>query len=194
MVYNKTTMKIIFAQGNPGAQYANTRHNVGFLIVDTLAAQHRVDFIKKPKFHADIAEIQIAGKKVLLVKPSTFYNETGQAARMIVDFYKLDAASDFLALHDDLALPLGTLRIRDKGRDAGNNGIKSLNAHLGSNYVRIRIGVYNELRDRMHDADFVLGNFTKTEADTLKESLVPKVIELIDNFCAGTIAPTSHAL
>lgn len=187
-------MKVIFAQGNPGAQYANTRHNVGFLIVETLAAQHRVDFIKKPKFHADIAEVSIAGEKVLLVKPATFYNETGQAARMITDFYKLNVKTDFLAIHDDLALPLGTIRIRDKGRDAGNNGIKSLSAHLGSTYARIRIGIYNELRDRIHDADFVLSNFTKSESDTLKEVITPKVIELIEGFCAGNIEATSHKL
>jgi PTH1 family peptidyl-tRNA hydrolase len=187
-------MKIIFAQGNPGAQYANTRHNVGFLIIDTLAARHRADFVKKTKFHADIAEIAIAGEKVLLVKPATFYNETGQTARMLVDFYKLNPSTDLLVIHDDLALPLGTLRIRDKGRDAGNNGIKSLNAHLGSNYARIRVGIYNDLRDRIHDADFVLSNFTKNEADALKDTISPKVIELIDAFCAGNIETTSHKL
>ena len=194
MVYNYTNMKIIFAQGNPGAQYATTRHNVGFLIVETLATQHAVDFIKKPKFHADIAEVRIAGEKVLLVKPATFYNETGQAARLIVDFYKLNPATDVMVLHDDLTLPLGTLRIRESGRDAGNNGIKSLNAHLGANYTRVRIGIYNELRDRIHDADFVLSNFTKTEADTLQETISPKVIELVESFCAGRIEATSHKL
>lgn len=187
-------MKVIFAQGNPGAQYANTRHNVGFLVVDKLAAQHRVEFVKKTKFHADIAEVQIAGEKVLLVKPATFYNETGQTGRMVIDFYKLSAKTDFLVIHDDLALPLGTLRIRASGRDAGNNGIKSLNAHLGTNYTRIRIGIYNELRDRIHDADFVLSNFTKPEADILNDAIVPKVIDLIDAFCAGNIETTSHKL
>ena len=187
-------MKIIFAQGNPGDQYAATRHNVGFYIVDMIAQANRVDFIKKPKFHADIAEVVIEGEKTLLVKPSTFYNETGQSARKLVDFYKLTAADDVLVIHDDLALPLGTLRIRDSGRDAGNNGIKSLNAHLGENYTRVRVGIYNELRDRIHDADFVLSNFTKSEADALYETITPKVIELIHSFCAGTIETTSHKL
>ena len=187
-------MKIVFAQGNPGVQYANTRHNVGFLVIDSLAKQHAADFIKKPKFHADIAEVSIAGEKVLLVKPATFYNETGQAARTLVDFYKLDASVDLIAIHDDLALPLGTIRIREKGRDAGNNGIKSLNTHLGSSYARVRIGIYNELRDRIHDADFVLSNFTKDEATLLNESIAPKVIDLIAAFCAGTLEKTSHQL
>ena len=187
-------MKVIFAQGNPGTQYKNTRHNVGFLVVDTIAAQHRADFIKKPKFHAEIAEVTIAGEKTLLVKPSTFYNETGQAARLITDFYKLSAKDDFLVIHDDLALPLGTIRVREKGSDAGNNGIKSLNAHLGANYSRIRVGIYNDLRDRIHDADFVLSSFTKVEADTLASTITPKIIELVEAFCAGNLATTSHSL
>jgi PTH1 family peptidyl-tRNA hydrolase len=187
-------MKVIFAQGNPGAQYATTRHNVGFLVVDVLARQLRADFVKKPKFHADIAEVNIAGEKVLLVKPATFYNETGQSARKIIDFYKADVSTDLLVIHDDLSLPLGTLRIRENGRDAGNNGIKSLNAHLGSHYTRVRVGIYNDLRDRIHDADFVLSNFTKSEADTLKESIIPKIIELTESFCAGGIEATSHKL
>ena len=187
-------MKIILAQGNPGLQYKNTRHNVGFLVVDTIAEKHRTDFAKKPKFHAEIAEVTIAGEKVLLVKPSTFYNETGQAARLITDFYKVSANNDFLVIHDDLALPLGTIRVREKGSDAGNNGIKSLNAHLGANYSRIRVGIYNNLRDRIHDADFVLSNFTKTESDTLTTTIIPKAIELAETFCTGNLATTSHSL
>lgn len=187
-------MKIIFAQGNPGTQYASTRHNIGFLILDALAKEHRADFLKKPKFHSDIAEISLAGEKVLLVKPATFYNETGQAARLLIDFYKLNPSTDLLAIHDDLALPLGTIRIRDKGSDAGNNGIKSLNSHLGPQYGRVRIGIYNDLRERMHDADFVLSNFTKQEADLLSDTITPKVIELIEHFCAGKLQTTSHTL
>ncbi|HET8883981.1 MAG TPA: aminoacyl-tRNA hydrolase [Candidatus Saccharimonadales bacterium] len=185
-------MKIIFAQGNPGVQYAHSRHNVGFLTLDVLAHIHSVSFSKKPKFHADIAEVKIADEKVLLVKPTTFYNQTGQAARLLVDFYKLTPDEDVLVIHDDLALPFGTIRTRHKGSDAGNNGIKSLNAHIGQAYTRIRVGVYNDLRDRLPDADFVLGNFTKSETDALKESILPKTIELITAFCVDAIEPTSH--
>lgn len=187
-------MKLIIAQGNPGAQYAHTRHNVGFAVLDALAKKEQATFLKKTKFHADVAEVTIAGEKTLLVKPATFYNETGQAARLLVDFYKLDPARDILVVHDDLALPFGTLRIRDKGSDAGNNGIKSLNAHLGADYMRIRIGIYNELRDRIHDADFVLSGFTKNETDTLNDTLAPKVFELITAFCAESLETTSHSV
>lgn len=187
-------MKIIFAQGNPGAQYTQTRHNIGFIILDLLAEQQGSEFIKKPKFHADIAELTVNGEKVLLVKPTTFYNESGQAARMIVDFYKVDPVQNVLVIHDDLALPFGTIRIRDKGRDAGNNGIKSLNTHLGISYYRIRVGIYNDLRDRIPDTDFVLGNFKKSEMETVHKTLAPKTIELIQSFCEGNLATTSHKI
>ncbi|MEP6710637.1 MAG: aminoacyl-tRNA hydrolase, partial [Candidatus Saccharibacteria bacterium] len=134
-------MKLIFAQGNPGDQYNTTRHNVGFAILDALAKKFEASFTSKPKFFADIAELNIEGEKILLVKPATFYNETGKSARALVDFYKLAPATDVLVVHDDLALPFGTLRTREKGSDAGNNGIKSLNAHLGPDYARLRIGI-----------------------------------------------------
>lgn len=187
-------MKIIFAQGNPGAQYTRTRHNVGFLSLETLAIEHTAEFNKKPKFYADIAELSIAGQKVLLVKPTTFYNETGQSARALVDFYKLDAREDLLVIHDELALPFGTIRIRQKGSDAGNNGIKSLNQHLGPDYARIRIGVSNDVRNQINDADFVLSPFTKQESDELTASVLPKVQELITQFCAGSLEMTSHSI
>lgn len=187
-------MKLIFAQGNPGKDYSTTRHNVGFMTLDALASTQGVTLTSKPKFHADIAELTIAGEKVLLVKPTTFYNETGQSARSLVDFYKLDTASDVLVIHDDLALPFGKIRIREKGSDAGNNGIKSLNAHLGPDYNRIRIGIENELRSRMGDMSFVLGQFSKDEAATLDKIIIPKTIELIELFCAGKLETTSHSL
>lgn len=187
-------MKIIFAQGNPGTQYKSNRHNVGFLALDAFAEHHRATFISKPKFQAEIAELSLGGDKVLLVKPTTFYNETGQSARLLVDFYKAEPAADVLVIHDDLALPFGTLRIREKGSDAGNNGIKSLNAHLGPDYYRIRVGVFNELRERMDDVNFVLGNFSKLEADALQKDIIPKIIELSDSFCRGELQTTSHTL
>lgn len=186
-------MKIIFAQGNPGAQYAYTRHNVGFLFLDIFAKKQSVEFTKKPKFHADIAEYTVAGEKVLLVKPTTFYNETGQSARSLLDFYKISSAADLLVIHDDLALPFGALRTREKGGDAGNNGIKSLNAHVGTEYRRLRVGIYSDLRDRMDDADFVLGHFSAHEKNTLP-SVYEEVEQIIEQFTAGTFNPTKITL
>lgn len=186
-------MKIIFAQGNPGAQYEKTRHNAGFLAIDFFANQKGVRFAAKPKFHADITELSEAGEKILLVKPTTFYNETGQCARALADFYKVDTA-DILVLHDELALPFGTLRTRDKGRDAGNNGIKSLNAHLGENYARIRIGIWNEFAERAGATDFVLSQFTSDEMETLQKNILSKTAELIDEFTTGNHTSGSHKL
>jgi peptidyl-tRNA hydrolase, PTH1 family len=178
-------MKLIFAQGNPGSQYARTRHNVGFLVLDSLATEEGSKWRSEAKFNADIAELNKDGEKIFLVKPNSFYNETGQVARALVDFYKLDPAKDVLVIHDELALPFGTIRIRDKGSDAGNNGVKSLNAHLGSDYNRIRIGIWNELRNRVDDANFVLSAFTPEEQKSLDEAIIPQLLQILERFAAG---------
>jgi PTH1 family peptidyl-tRNA hydrolase len=174
-------MKIIFAQGNPGAQYATTRHNVGFYLIDSYASTHGALFTPKSKFQATIADVTVRGEKVLLVKPTTFYNETGQSARALLDFYKLDPTADFLVIHDDLALPFGTIRTREKGRDAGNNGVKSLNAHIGEQHKRIRVGIYSEQRQQIHDTDFVLGTFSHQEKNALPD-VAKYVLGFIDAF------------
>jgi len=186
-------MKIIFAQGNPGSEFTSTRHNIGFELIDRLARKQGASFSPKPKFHAEIADITIEGEKILLVKPTTYYNETGRAARALVDFYKLDPISDMLVVHDDLALPFGVIRTRPSGSDAGNNGIKSLNAHLGEHYGRIRVGIYNELRDRIPDADFVLARFTSEEAEHLPE-LFGHTEQFVDAFVRGDFPSTKVSL
>lgn len=185
-------MKLIFAQGNPGAQFARTRHNVGFMALDALAAAEQVSWKKEAKHKAEIAIVHIAGEKTLLVKPTTFYNETGLSARSLVDFYKLRPAEDVLVIHDELALPFGSVRVRQKGSDAGNNGIKSLSAHLGEQYWRIRVGIWNELRDRMNDADFVLSAFTQSEQEKLVPVIVDVIVPSIEKFVRGTLEGTSH--
>lgn len=185
-------MKIIFAQGNPGAQYTRTRHNVGFSALDAFADATGAEWQEDPKRRALVATCSVNGEKVLLVKPLSFYNDTGLVARSFIDFYKLTPAEDFLVVHDELALPFGTIRIRKKGSDAGNNGIKSLNAHLGADYARIRVGVWNEHRDRVDDATFVLTAFTAEETAQLQATLLPKVTELIYSFLSGTLEDTSH--
>ena len=187
-------MKIIFAQGNPGSQYTRTRHNVGFIVLDTLASKEGGTWKTDSKTKADIATIQLKGEKVLLVKPLSFYNETGQVARTLIDFYKLDPAEDFLVIHDELALPFGTVRVRQKGSDAGNNGVKSLNAHLGPDYARIRVGVWNERRDQMDDAAFVLSVFSAEEIEGLGKLIANPITPLIDEFIDGTLAASSHKL
>lgn len=186
-------MKLILAQGNPGLDYEKTRHNVGFLALDYYASQQELSFQTKSKFFADIAETKIGGEKVLFVKPTTFYNDTGKSARALADFYKIDTA-DILVIHDELALPFGTLRTREKGRDAGNNGIKSLNTHIGENYSRIRVGTANELSEKQDAYDFVLSKFDKDESEKLQKDIFPKISDLIDDFINGSHQPSSHTV
>jgi PTH1 family peptidyl-tRNA hydrolase len=184
-------MKLIIGLGNPEEKYSNTRHNVGFRMLNDYAAQKTASFKSAAKFKADIAELQTGSDKVILAKPTTYYNLSGEAARAITDFYKIDPA-DVLVIHDELALPFGTIRTRIGGSDAGNNGVKSINQHLGTETSRIRIGVYNELRDRIDDAEFVLGKFSQEEADTLAEKQ-QKIASLIDAFITGSFEATTHS-
>lgn len=180
-------MKLIIGLGNPESRYNDTRHNVGFFMLDTLARQQGAEFKHSVKFKADIAECTIVGEKVLLAKPTTYYNLVGESARAIMDFYKL-SPEDILIVHDELALPFNTLRTRQGGSDAGNNGIKSLNQHLGTETQRLRIGVWSELRDKMDDADFVLAKFSATERVQLV-SIASLATQKIEDFIAGKLEP-----
>lgn len=186
-------MKLIFAQGNPGREYDGTRHNVGFTVADMVASEHSASFKGSTKFFADVAEYSDSGEKVIVAKPTTFYNETGRSFTALKQFYKLEN-SDILVIHDELALPFGTLRSRVGGSDAGNNGIKSINTHGGDLTARLRIGVGNELRARMGDTDFVLSHFSKDEQGALKDTVLPKCIEIIREFVADNHSVTSHKL
>lgn len=184
-------MKIILAQGNPGSEYARTRHNIGWQCLDALAHAYGAQFSPKPKLHAATASATIAGQPVLLAKPTTFYNDTGRAAQAILRFYKLPPQA-LLVLHDELALEFGIIRVRHSGSDAGNNGIKSLNAHLGQGYARLRIGIHSPLRQRMGDAAFVLKPLSQAEQEALNTAIIPATTALVEQFAAGTLADTSQ--
>lgn len=183
-------MKLIFAQGNPGSQYKFTRHNVGFLALDSIAENANASFQEKAKFKASVAEINRDGEKIILAKPTTFYNETGASARSIADFYKIEP-QNILVIHDELALPFGTLRTREKGSDAGNNGIKSLNAHLGAHFARLRIGIWNDLANRIDSAGFVLSRFSERETTLLSDKLLPEIATIVEKFMRGNHDNTS---
>jgi len=185
-------MKLIFAQGNPEPDYAASRHNVGFLVLNSLAAEHGLKWANKPEFHAKTAKITIDNEKALLVKPTSYYNETGTAARKLIDFYKLDPSTDLLVIHDDLSLPFGTIRVRKQGSDAGNNGIKSINSYIDKTYARIKIGIKNELNDKMDDSHFVLAKFSKEESEQLTESIIPQAVKLVIQFCNNSLEHTSY--
>ncbi len=173
-------MKLIFGLGNPGDYYTQTRHNLGFLICDKLANEWGSNFKHSDKFHADIAEIVINNEKIIIAKPTTFYNDTGLSARAICDFYKI-SSSDVLIIHDDINLPIGTIRIRIGGSDGGNNGVKSLNSHIGEDTTRMRIGTHIELRDKIPDSEFVLSKFTKSELDIIL-SQISTIKTIVNDF------------
>ena len=201
-------MKVILTLGNPGEKYVHTRHNAGFLVIDQFAAEQNAHFSNKSKFFADIAElnnVKLAStadaksstaspqEKVLLVKPTTYYNEVGIAARALMDFYKL-TLDDVLIIHDDTALDFGKIRVRKGGRDAGSNGLKSLHNHIGADFWHIRIGTDNLLRRQIGDVDFVLSKFNADEQKILRDWTIPESIKLIGTFLDDTIEPLSVKL
>jgi PTH1 family peptidyl-tRNA hydrolase len=186
-------MKLIFCLGNPEEKYSGTRHNVGFFVADVFAKEHKAEFQLKGKFRAQLAEISVHGEKVLIAKPTTYYNLVGESMRSLIDFYKLEP-SDILIVHDELALPFGTVRARIGGSDAGSNGIKSINQHGGQDTNRLRVGIASEMRAVMGDVDFVLGRFNADEQKLLASSIAPKAIELIGIFVADQHEPTSHTI
>lgn len=133
-------MKVIVGLGNPGMEYARTKHNVGFMLVDALAEQLGVTDWQE-NFHAMIAEVRLGSAKVLLVKPQTYMNNSGEAVGPLLRWYKLPA-EDLIVAHDDMDIPVGTIRLRRKGSAGGHNGIKSVLAHVGDeNFARVRIGI-----------------------------------------------------
>lgn len=186
-------MKVILALGNPGDKYTYTRHNAGFLVVDQLAAEQGAQFSNKPKFSADIAELNMSGEKVLLVKPTTYYNEVGTAARTLMDFYKL-SLDDLLIIHDDTALDFGKIRVRKGGESAGNNGLKSLHRHVGSDFWHIRIGTDNLLRRQVSTDRFVMMNFNSDELTILKNWAIPTAQTMIHDFLSDHISAISVKL
>ena len=133
-------MKMIAGLGNPGAEYAQTKHNVGFMLVDALADRLNAPAWKEDFFSA-VTEVRIGGEKVFLVKPLTYMNNSGEAVGPMLSYYKM-TADDLTVVHDDMDIPAGTVRIRKKGSSGGHNGIKSIIAHVGGeNFARVRIGV-----------------------------------------------------
>lgn len=183
-------MKLIIALGNPERKYDDTRHNVGFALLDAYATAHQASFAAQSKFHADIAEFRADDERVLLVKPTTYYNEVGLSARSLIDFYKL-STSDVLVIHDDLNLPLGTIRTRIGGSDGGNNGLKSLASHIGLTTARLRVGTWHETHQGSDMTAVVLGKFNASERKLIA-NLQPIIDDVINDFIRGNFEGTTH--
>jgi PTH1 family peptidyl-tRNA hydrolase len=163
-------MKLIVGLGNPGKQYENTRHNIGFLVIDKLSEQLNIR-LDQTKFKGIFGMGNVEGEKILLLKPLTFMNLSGESIRAVMDYYQVQI-EDLVVIYDDLDLPVGRIRLRQQGSAGGHNGIKSTIAHLGTqNFNRIRVGI-DRPRTGMNVADYVLGCFTKDERVLMEDVIV----------------------
>ena len=169
-------MKLIIGLGNPGKEYEKTRHNAGFLVVDELAdgMQYSVFSIQQ-KFNAEISEGIINNEKIILAKPQTFMNNSGQAIKAVLDYYKIDT-EDIIVIHDDLDIPTGEFKISKNKNSGGHKGVQSIIDHLGTkDFIRIRIGIMIENK-KTPTEKFVLERFSEKEME-----IVDGVIEKIEN-------------
>lgn len=162
-------MFLIVGLGNPGKEYINTRHNIGFCVIDELAEQENISVLEK-KHRALIGKGYIGGQKVILAKPQTFMNLSGESVRALVDYYRIDEAEELIVLSDDISLKPGQLRLRKKGSAGGHNGLKNIIAQLGSDeFQRIKIGVGE--KPKGYDlADYVLGHFSAEEQKLMAQA------------------------
>jgi PTH1 family peptidyl-tRNA hydrolase len=164
-------MKLVVGLGNPGSEYRDTRHNVGFLVVDEIARRWRLSEAWREKFEALHVKTAVGDEAVIAAKPLTFMNLSGQAVAGLAAFYKIDPA-DVLVVTDDVALPVGRLRARPEGGAGGHNGLKSIIQHLGTPaFPRIRVGV-GRGDDRRDLVDHVLGRFEAGERDTVSAAVL----------------------
>lgn len=179
---------LIVGLGNIGPEYHETRHNIGFMVVDALAKLNNTPFVSGR--YGSTASLSIKGQQLLLLKPSTFMNLSGLAVRYWMQEEKIPL-ENVLIVVDDLALPFGTLRLKGKGSDAGHNGLKHIAATLGTqDYARLRFGIGNEF-PRGGQVDFVLGHFTNEDWKTMDERL-ETAGKIIKSFCLAGINITMN--
>jgi peptidyl-tRNA hydrolase, PTH1 family len=174
-------MKLFVGLGNPGAEYAFNRHNVGFMAADAIAATHGLPAWRK-RFQGLAAEGRLGREQILLLKPQTYMNESGRSVGEAVRFYKLDLA-DVIVFHDELDLVPGKVRVKAGGGVAGHNGLRSITAHIGNDYVRVRIGIGHPGSKELV-THWVLNNFVKSDRDWL-EPLLDAIAKAAPDLAAG---------
>lgn len=163
-------MKLIVGLGNPGDKYLFTRHNIGFMALDFFRELNDINenYKFENKFNSNIVKTNIAGETIMLLKPATFMNLSGEAIRRVIDFYKIQI-EDMLVVYDDISLNLGTMRFRASGSDGGHNGIKNIIKHLGTNkFARLKLGIGPQLPNQKSE-NFVLGNFNSEQLEVVKK-------------------------
>lgn len=178
-------MFIIVGLGNPGKEYTNTRHNIGFDVIDALADVAGISVMEK-KHKAIIGKGVLDGQKVILAKPQTYMNLSGESVREIIDYYKVDEEQELIVISDDISLDVGNIRVRKKGSAGGHNGLKNIIAHLGHDtFMRVKMGVGE--KPKGYDlADYVLGHFTAEERKVMNEA-AKSAVEAIRMMMAGDV-------
>ncbi|KXT74234.1 Peptidyl-tRNA hydrolase [Streptococcus sp. DD10] len=175
--------KLLVGLGNPGDKYFETKHNVGFMLIDQLAKKQNVAFTHDKIFQADLASFFLNGEKIYLVKPTTFMNESGKAVHALLTYYGLDI-EDLLIIYDDLDMEVGKIRLRAKGSAGGHNGIKSIIQHIGTQvFNRVKIGI-GRPKNGMSVVHHVLGKFEQNDYITILNTLV-KVEDTVIRYLEG---------
>ena len=162
--YGLEQAKLIVGLGNIGLQYAATRHNLGFMCVDEFVHAESGDWSEKKQLKSYVSELRLGQSRVIVIKPTTLMNYSGEAVQAVQHFYKIVNEAT-VVVHDELDVPFGQIRVRKGGRAAGNKGIKSVITHCGEDFYRVRAGIKNEQLKQMDSADFVLQKFSKEEAE-----------------------------
>lgn len=178
-------LSLIAGLGNPGQEYAGTRHNIGFMLVDRLSSGWRVELKKERKFHARVGWLETGGQKIILCQPQTFMNDSGEAIGALSRFYHLPPAR-MLMVVDDADLPLGQLRLRAEGSSGGHHGLQSVEQQLATReYPRLRLGIGRRAGDGRQIAGYVLGRFTAAERAVVEEVLARAVQQVECWWSAG---------
>lgn len=179
-------MKLVVGLGNPGEKYKITRHNAGFMALDFILGDGDGFMQAKPshEFKSEMYTWLDGGKKVIFLKPQTYMNDSGQALKIVCNFYKMDLAKDLLVIHDEADLPFGAIRLNNDSSSAGHNGVQSIIDNLGTqNFSRLRIGVESRAsRDDLPTDVFVLQNFSDNEMKKLQSDIFPKIREEVEKF------------
>lgn len=172
-------MKLIVGLGNPGKEYENTRHNIGFIFLDNYLEKNNINNLKE-KFKSLYTKENIKEEIIFFQKPLTYMNLSGEAIRELINFYKIDPKNDLLVIYDDKDIPLGEIKIKTKGSSAGHNGIKSIINNIGEEFIRLKIGI-GKPKNKKDLIPFVLGKFTSEEKEILK-NLEEHINKTINSF------------
>jgi PTH1 family peptidyl-tRNA hydrolase len=176
-------MKLIVGLGNIGEEYTSTRHNIGFMVVDEICKKFKLATKNEKKLKADMCVTMLKGETIILAKPTTYVNLSGDSVVKIANFYKIQN-QDIWVISDDLALDFGTIRVRVGGSSGGHNGLKDIIAKVGEDFTRFRVGIKNEMLEKVPTEKFVLQKFNKGELEKLEDTCLKAsqlVLESLEN-------------